>query len=222
MSTPTILVIGATGNTGSGVVETLPRLLPSTPALKNHRVLALTRSADSPSAQKIAKIPGVTIEETNWLDITTEWLRERNVVRIFIASHNEPTQFADEGQLLTNALQAGVKYVVRISTGAPAVVPDFPAYYPRTHWAIENLLSQPEFAALHWTSLRPNLFLGIVVSRAVDFIRHVRRIGQQETLRLSIDENTPTGVIDPFDVVCLPHTSCHRTIPRHSTSRGIR
>lgn len=197
---PTILVVGATGNTGSGVVETLPHLLASKPTFKNHRILALTRSANSPSAQKIANITGVTIEEKNWLDITTEWLRERSVVRLFIASHNEPSQFADEGQLLTNALQAGVKYVVRISTGAPLVVADFPSYYPRSHWAIETMLSQPEFAAMHWTSLRPNLFVGLALSPAVNFIRHIQSAGEQETLRIALDENTPTGVIDPFDV----------------------
>lgn len=196
---PTILVIGATGNTGSGLIETLPHLLPKT-AFKNHRILAVTRSADSPSAKKIANIPGVTIEEKDLLDITTEWLRERNVVRLFIASHNEPSQFADEGQLLTNALQAGVKYVVRISTAAPLVVPNNPTYYPRTHWAIETMLSQPEFAAMHWTSLCPNVFLKMVLSPAVSFIRHVQDIGQQDTLRILLDEDTPTGVIDPFDV----------------------
>ncbi|KAF2485558.1 hypothetical protein BDY17DRAFT_344386 [Neohortaea acidophila] len=197
---PTILVVGATVNTGAGLVNTLPRLLPSKPAFKNHRLLALTRSANSSTAQKIANIPGVTIEEKDWLKITPEWLRERNVVRMFVASHNEPTQFADEGQLLTNALQARIKYVVRISTGAPAVTPNFPAYYPRTHWAIETMLGQPEFAAMHWTSLRPNLFVGLVVSPAVEFIRHVQSTGQQETLSIVLDENTSTGVIDPFDV----------------------
>lgn len=197
---PTILIVGATGNTGSGVVETLPHLLSSKPASEHHRLLALTRSANSPSAKKIANIPGVSIEEKDWLDITTEWLRERNVVRLFIASHNEPSQFADEGQLLTNALQAGVKYVVRISTGAPLVVSNFPTYYPRTHWAIETMLSQPEFAAMHWTSLRPNLFLVLALSPVVSFIRHVQNTGQQETLRIVLDENAPTGVVDPFDV----------------------
>lgn len=197
---PTILVVGATGNTGSGLVDTLPHLLSSKPAFKNYRLLALTRSVSSPSAQKIAKIPGVTIEEKDWLDITTDWLRERNVIRMFIASHNEPSHFADEGQLLANALEAGVKYVVRVSTAASIVAPNSPTYYPRTHWAIETMLSQPEFAAMHWTSLRPNLFLGLALFPAVSFIRHVRNTGQQETLRIMLDENAPTGAIDPFDV----------------------
>lgn len=145
---PTILVVGATGNTGKGVINTLPSLIKSS-SLANHRILALTRSKSSSSAQKIAQIPGVELAEQNWIEITAEWLREHEVVRVFIASHNEPKHFAEEGQFLNEALTAGVKYVVRISTTAANVKPAFRAYYPRSHWAIEKMLEQPEYSAMH-------------------------------------------------------------------------
>ena len=57
-----ILVAGATGNTGRSTTETLSKLLqaPNSP-LRNHRILALTRSANSPVAQHLATLPGVEI-----------------------------------------------------------------------------------------------------------------------------------------------------------------
>lgn len=56
---PTILIVGATGNTGRSVTETLPGLLQKSNSLSNHRVIGLTRSLDSPAAKELAKIPGV-------------------------------------------------------------------------------------------------------------------------------------------------------------------
>jgi len=97
---PTILIAGATGNTGQSVVETLPKLHQHT-KLASHRILALTRTKDSPAAKQLAALPGV--------EITEEWLREREVVRIFIASHNQPNHFVEEGQFLVNALRTGVE-----------------------------------------------------------------------------------------------------------------
>jgi hypothetical protein len=62
---PTILVIGATGNTGRGIIETLPKLLGSGSALSDHRIIALTRSLKNPTAQGFAKLPDMTVLEKN-------------------------------------------------------------------------------------------------------------------------------------------------------------
>lgn len=196
--TPSILIAGATGNTGRAVTETLPKLLQSS-TLAGHRVIALTRSSKSPVAQGLAKLPGVEVIEQNWVEITVDWLREHNVTRAFIASHNEPNQFAEESTFHVNALHAGVKYVVRISTTAANVRPDCPAYYPRQHWAIEALLGSPEFKNLQWTSLQPNVFTPLVMSPAAEFIKGYRR-GKQDTLRLLLSEDAPVGIIDPDEV----------------------
>jgi uncharacterized protein YbjT (DUF2867 family) len=129
---PTILIVGATGNTGRSVVETLPKLLQGT-NLSSHRIIALTRNANSPAAKAMVKLPGVELAEQNWVEIDQDWLREHEVARVFVASHNLPNHFAEEGQFLVNALRAGVEYVVRISTTAANVRPDYQAYYPRSH-----------------------------------------------------------------------------------------
>lgn len=197
---PTILVVGATGNTGRKTIETLSKLLKTSSALSGHRLLALTRSAKGKAAQEIAALPSVEVEEKNWVTITSSWLRERNVVRAFIASHNEPTQFAEESGFHVAALKAGVKYVVRISTTAANVRPDFDAYYPRQHWAIEAMLSSPEFDDMQWTSLQPNVFTQMILGPAVDYIKKYRETGKLEPLAMFPSKTAPVGIIDRDDV----------------------
>jgi uncharacterized protein YbjT (DUF2867 family) len=121
-------------------------------------------------------------------------------VRAFIASHVNPNQFAEESTFHLAALTAGVQYIVRISTTAANVRPDCPAYYPRTHWAIEALLSSPEFERLRWTSLQPNIFSQFYLSPAAELIKIFRKTGKQDTLRLMASEDAPVGIIDSNDV----------------------
>lgn len=219
---PTILVVGATGNTGRGVVETLPKLLGSGGALSGHRVVALTRSLASPVAQRLATLPGVVVLEKNWVDITADWLREHEVVRVFIAPHNQPTQFPDESTFHLAALKAGVRYVVRISTTAANVRPDCDAYYPRSHWAIEALLSSPEFKALQWTSLQPNIFSTLYLSPAAELIKKHRKTGQQETLRLIASQDAPVGIVEAYDVgVFAAQLLCQENTTVHNNARYV-
>ncbi|RAL03380.1 NmrA-like family protein [Aspergillus ibericus CBS 121593] len=200
MTLPSILIVGATGNTGRAVTQTLPKLLQSSSTLLGNRIIALTRSSNSPVAQKLAKLPGVEVIEQNWVDITADWLREHHVARAFIASHNGPNQFAEESTFYLNALDAGVKYVVRISTTAANVRPDCPAYYARQHWAIESLLGSPEFSNLQWTSLQPNVFSPLIMAPAAEFIKGYRKTGKQSILRLLLSEDASVGTIDPDEV----------------------
>ncbi|KAF7921714.1 uncharacterized protein EAE98_008561 [Botrytis deweyae] len=200
MMAPTILIVGATGNTGRSVVETLSDSINNNKTLAGYRLIALTRSSDSLTAQKLSKLQNVTIEEKTWVDISPEWLKERNVVKAFIASHNEPTQFADESTFHLALLNAGVKYVVRISTTAANVYPNCPVYYPRQHWAVEALLSSPEFEKLQWTSLQANVFYRFVLGPALEFIKQYRKDGKQNTLLLMTDGDAPLGCIHSDEV----------------------
>lgn len=197
---PTILIVGATGNTGKKVVETLPSLLKSSKSLSGHRILCLTRSAKSDAAQNLNKIPRIELAEHNWVDIDAAWLKEHDVERVFIASHNFPTQFAEESQFYVNCLRAGVKYVVRISTTSNAVRPDSIAYYQRAHWAIESMLSSSPYEKLGWTSLQPHIFLPMTLSPAAEFVKEYRKTGKQGKLSLFLNKDMPAGLIDSDDV----------------------
>jgi uncharacterized protein YbjT (DUF2867 family) len=218
---PTILIAGATGNTGRSVVERLPELLKGT-ELSSHRILALTRSANSAAAKALAELPGVEVMEQNWVEIDEQWLRQHDVKRVFIASHNLPNAFAEEGQFLVNAMRAGVKYLVRISTTAANVSPDIPVYYPRTHWAIEQMLSQPEFRSMHWSSLQPNGFAPMFLTPAAEFIKDFKRTGKQGSVSLIIDASTPTGLIDSYDVgVVAAHLLAAEQTGPHDQQRYV-
>ncbi|KAJ4990972.1 hypothetical protein SVAN01_03543 [Stagonosporopsis vannaccii] len=197
---PTILIVGATGNTGQETVRTLSKLIETSQTFSGYRLLAQTRSSNSPAAQQLAKLPHVEVVEYHWPEITPDWLREHEVVRAFIASHNLPNQFVEESTFHVAALKAGVKYVVRISTTAANVFPSNETYYPRTHWAIEALLSSSDFDDLHWSSLQPNVFFSYVLAPAAEAVNAHRKGEKQDTLRLMLGETTLTGVIHPDDV----------------------
>ncbi|KAK8097393.1 hypothetical protein PG984_016532 [Apiospora sp. TS-2023a] len=203
---PTILVVGATGNTGRSTVTALSQMLKqegsNSSPFAGHRILALTRSAQSPAAQHLATLPGVEVLEYNWADVTGRWLREQEVQRAFVASAVDPAQFPTESGFLLAALRAGVEYVVRISTTAPNVRPDCDTYYARTHWAIETMLETPEFDKLKWTSLQPNVFSALAFHSMGLFVQKFRETGgkQDEPLRLLADPESPIGIIDADDI----------------------
>ena len=89
---------------------------------------------------------------------------------------------------------------MRISTTAANVRPDYQAYYPRQHWAVEALLGSPEFEELQWTSLQPNVFFSFALGPVVEFVKNYRKTGKQDTLRLMLDKDALVGVIDADDI----------------------
>ncbi|SPJ77032.1 related to NmrA-like family protein [Fusarium torulosum] len=196
--TPTILIIGATGNTGKNVVRQLPKLLELSNS--SYRILGLTRSLDNPVSQKLAKLPHVEMQEKDWTTIDAAWLQSQKVTKVYIAPHNLPQQFVEESALHVALLHADVKYVVRVSTNVEYVGPTNPVYYGRTHWAIENLLSQPEFKSLQWTSLQPNFFTASYLAAAVAWIKAYQKTGKQEALAMTPSADAAVAMIDPEDV----------------------
>ena len=220
--TPTILVVGATGNTGRGVVETLPKLLKASKTLSNHRILSLTRTKDSAVAQQLAKLPGVEVAEQNWTEITVDWLRQNDVKRAFIAPHNQPNQFAEESTFHVNALNAGVEYVVRISTTAANVHPNFKAYYPRSHWAIEAMLGTPEFNNLQWTSLQPNVWLSMVLGPFAEYIQQYHKTGKPAKLSTFLAADAPVAPVHAPEVgVFAAHLLAQDDITSHNKARYV-
>ncbi|KAI1125116.1 hypothetical protein F5Y10DRAFT_247901 [Nemania abortiva] len=219
---PTILIAGATGNTGRGVVETLSKLLETSSVISGHRIIALTRSSSGAVAQKLAKLPGVEVIEKNWIEVSADWLRENQVVRAFVASQPQSSQFTEESTFLIAALYAGVEYVVRISTNAPNVRPDCLAFYPRTHWALETLLSTPEFERLKWTSLQPTAFAEFYLGTAAELINQYRKTGKQDTLRIIGPADVPIAVIDPFEIGVFAATLLAQKDPSpHNKARYV-
>ena len=191
---PSILFAGATGNTGVGAVETFCE------RDKSARVLVLTRNAKGEVAQKLAKIDQVEVIEKDWKMVDTAWLQEHEVEKIFIASAVTPTQFTDESLFLTCALEAGVKYVVRISTTTSNIAPNTKVFYPRAHWAIETMLSTPEFDAMDYTSLQPNVYPMYIAMAGGAWLTEYKQTGKKMKLAQTFDENAGVAAIDPYEI----------------------
>ena len=181
-------------------MNSLSRVFDYSETYRGWQIIALTRSVGSAAAQALFKLPRVQMLEKDWTLIDAEWLREHNVVRAFIASHNGASAFANESLLLTAMLEAGVKYVVRISTTPANIGPATGVHYARTHWAIENLLSQPEFENLQWSSLQPNVFPATVLGSAVTWFQKYRETGKQEPSLTMFSADAPVALIDGGEV----------------------
>lgn len=219
---PAFLIAGATGNSGTGVVETLSNLLTSSPDFASHRILALTRSRQSATAQRLAQLPHVQVLEHNWVDITADWLREHHVERAFLAPHSQPNQFAEESAFHLAALRAGVGYVVRISTTAANVRPDCSAFYPRSHWAIETMLETPEFSALSWTSLQPNIWMSAVLGFAVGYVKQYRQTGKLDKFATVLSADAPVALVDAAEVGAFAaHLLVQPDVSRHNRRKYV-
>ncbi|KAL6875128.1 hypothetical protein J3F83DRAFT_713038 [Trichoderma novae-zelandiae] len=89
---PTILIVGATGNTGKGVIRELPALVKS--GSTKYRILALNRSLNSsPVSKQLAKVDGAEWLEKDWPEIDVEWLRSQEVEGVVLALHSLPHRF---------------------------------------------------------------------------------------------------------------------------------
>jgi uncharacterized protein YbjT (DUF2867 family) len=176
------------------------RLISSATIFTGYDILALTRDASGSVSQRFAKLPRVRVVVKDHKDIDAAWLRQHEVKRSFIAAQTPPSHFAEETQFNIALLQAGVEYHVRIGTAPMNMRGVHPAYGFRNHWAVEQQLQRVGFQAMHWTSIRPNLFMEDYLKNAVDFVKEYRRTGKQGTLRMAIAADKPFPVIHPADV----------------------
>jgi uncharacterized protein YbjT (DUF2867 family) len=215
---PTVLVVGATGNTGVGVIETLSKTIKSSQKLSEYRIIGLTRDKTGSKAKELSELPHVEMIEKDWTMITDEWLKDHQVERLFIAPHNGTNHFTDESLFLNYALVAGVKYAVKISTTKGNVAPNTKVFYAREHWAIETMLEQPEFKAMGWTSLQPNVFTGHFAPVLTGWLEAFRKTGKQQPLKLIVAKDAPVAVVNSVEVgIAAAHLlGLDDTTPHHS------
>lgn len=197
---PSFLVVGATGNTGGAVLQYLTEVLPQSDRFSKYRIIGLTRDTNGSKAQELAKLPRVEMIAKDWTLINPDWLREHEVERLYIAPHNGVSHFTDESLFFNYALEAGVKYAVKLSTTTTNIGPTTPVYYARNHWAVETMLEQPEFNALQWTSLQPNIFISMFTEPAKDWISTYKKDGTKKSYQMIPDADAVNAPIDPIEV----------------------
>lgn len=141
-----IVVMGATGATGSALLRSLlPLGIP---------VRALTRTPDR-------ALPGATGAHTPFevryadaADPDSLHTAFQGADQLFLAMANSPAQVALETGVIDTAVRAGIRHIVKVS--APAAEPDSPVAVSRGHHAVEQHLRA---SGLAHTILRPYAFM---------------------------------------------------------------
>ena len=140
-----ILVIGATGNVGSGLI---PELI-----AKGADVRALVR--DESKAQGL-RDQGVEVvigdlDKPETLDAAFS-----GVDKVFLVTAPNPNQVTQASNAIAAAKRAGSPYVVRLSAGAIDTTLDAPARVTRQHAEIDAELKA---SGLAYTILQPHFFM---------------------------------------------------------------
>jgi len=148
----TIAVVGATGNTGRAVVKELKAL--------GQDPIAVVRNPD-----KAREVLGADVK-TAVADLGDKAALEkalRGMESVFLTTGVNPQLAEQNNNVLDAALQAGIKYLVRLSAGRAVVGADSQAPAGRAHFAIDERLRGSK---LGWVILRPGLFMQNVLGQA--------------------------------------------------------
>lgn len=136
-----ILVTGATGNTGSPLVEAL--------AKSGNQIVAITRDPSSSSSKHLSSLsPNVEVT-------TIDHAFDKQIDRVYSCFAVTPDLFVAETEFFRKCNENGVKYIVKLATTAPVMTPYSYSFYGRSHLAIEHFL---ELGSIPFTSLRPAVF----------------------------------------------------------------
>ncbi len=177
-----IAVIGATGNTGRAVVTELRAL--------GHDPICVVRNPP--------KAFGILGANTNVVvsDLSDRAALQgalRDVDRLFIVTGHSPDMVEQQNGVLGAALDAGVKYLVRVGGNAELTAPDSRSVVGRGHYAIEAALRA---SSMKWVILRPGLFMQNLLGQATSIRNEGKMFAAvQRDLPLALTDVRDTGAI---------------------------
>jgi uncharacterized protein YbjT (DUF2867 family) len=140
-----IAVVGATGNTGRAVVKELVGL--------GQNPVCVVRSPDKAREVLGTGVKAVVAEVTDRAALEKAL---QGVTSVFVVTGHNPQMAEQQNNVLDAALNAGVKYLLRVSGGRAVVGPDAESVVGRGHHAIEERLRS---SGIGWVILRPGLFM---------------------------------------------------------------
>jgi uncharacterized protein YbjT (DUF2867 family) len=176
--TNTVLVTGATGNTGRPLVEELLR--------RGASVRAMVRPGTDPS-----RLPdGVELVEADLDDAAAVAAALEGVDRAYLVTRSSERAEAQQLQFVELAAEAGISHLVKLSQYAATA--DSPVRFLRYHAAVEQRIRE---LGIPFTFLRPNLFLQALL----DFGPVVQGMG---VLPAPIGE-ARVSVVDVRDIVAV-------------------
>jgi uncharacterized protein YbjT (DUF2867 family) len=178
-----ILVASATATTGAATVKSLSAL--------GVPVRAMVRKLDDPRALELASLPGVTLVEGNFDDLTSISSVLEGISRCLLVSGAFVyEQFERESLFLEAA--AHLEVVVRISTASFLIRPGTKGAYGRAHHGIEAFATEMNYPVVH---LNPNWFL-------TNWMGNASEAKSNGTITMPCSGNGPRRFhfIDPRDV----------------------
>lgn len=143
-TSPTLLITGATGNTGTELARQL--------SAKGIPFRALVRSIDK--AGDLAALPGAELVTGDLANLDSLAAALKGIDRAFLLTNSSEQAEALQISFVHAAKQAGVKHIVKLSQLAADA--DSPVRFLRYHAAVEQHIRRSGIA---YTFLRPNLFM---------------------------------------------------------------
>ena len=142
---PTLLVTGATGNSGSELAQLL--------AARRVPFRAMVRALNEPPARTLAALPGVEVVAGDFNDAASVATALVGIERAFLLTNSTAQAETQQLAFVELARQAGVRYLVKQSQWAAA---GSAVRFLRYHAAFEAAVRA---SGLAYTFLRPNLFM---------------------------------------------------------------
>ncbi len=140
-----IAVVGATGNTGRAVVKELKAL--------GQNPVAVVRNADK-AREVLGADAKVTVADLSDKAALAKAFNGMNA--LFVTTNVSPQLAEQNNNAIDAAVEAGVKYLVRLSAGRSVVGPDSIVPSGRAQHAVDEKLRGSK---LGWVILRPGLFM---------------------------------------------------------------
>ncbi len=174
----TVAVVGATGNTGRAVVKELQAL--------GQNPVSVVRNADK-AREVLGAAATTAVAELNDRPALEKALA--GVDSVFVVTGHNPGMVEQQNNVLDAALQAGVKYLVRVGGGRAVAKADSQSVVGRGHAAIEERLKS---SGIGWVILRPGLFMQNVLGQAAS-------IQNDSKIVLPFAKDLPVSLIDVRD-----------------------
>lgn len=141
---PAILITGATGNVGRGLVKQL--------SAQKVPYRAMVRSPKA--AEALAALEGAEVVVGDFDKTETLAHALRGIERAFLLTSSSERAEDQQSNFVDMARRSGVEHIVKLSQWAAS--PDSPVRFLRYHAAVERKIRESEMA---YTFLRPNLFM---------------------------------------------------------------
>jgi uncharacterized protein YbjT (DUF2867 family) len=171
LTSPTILITGATGTIGKELTSYL--------SSQGHSFRAMVRSLAS--AGELAKLPGAELIEGDFNDVLSLEKALHGVDRAFLLTNSSELSESQQSAFVEAARKIGVKHIVKLSQWAASI--DSPVRFLRYHAVVENLIRE---SGISYTFLRPNLFMQGLLGFSQTIIQQGRFYGAAGEAKVSM------------------------------------